>query len=265
VQLNTKTKQEQENKMSKNSKLHELLAVFADTTNAAQAIQNETVNTFAKKADHFRGQTRTVKFFEDGREGENTVDTKEVVTTVHEKLEHASKILGRHYDALLQLEDGNSRAKADVVIDGTVLVADAPATFLLGMENRLKNLRDVFAAIPTLEPSVKWEANAASGGRIFDAPPATTFKTEKTLKSRVLYEATKEHPAQIQQWNEDVPVARIETSHVSGMITPLDKSLMLGRVDKLLSAVKKARQRANAVEVNNRHVAKDFFDYIIGQ
>lgn len=249
---------------AKAPKLHELLAVMADTTNAAQAVMAETLTTFSKKPDHFKGQTRNANFFDASREGENTTDTKEVVTTVHAKLDHTLKIVARHYDALLQLEDGNSRAKADLTIDGTVVFKDAPATFLLGMENRLKSLRDVFAAIPTLEPSIKWEADIATGSSVYTAPPAVSFKTEKTLKSKVLYDATKEHPAQIQQWNEDVPVARIETSHVSGMVTPLAKSGMLGRIDNVISEVKKARQRANSVEVANQRVAKDIFEYIIG-
>ena len=249
--------------MSKTSKLHELLAVMADTTNTAKAIQTETAATFSKKPEHFKGQTRVVKFFDEARAGENTTDTKEIVTDVQKKLNHAFQSIGRHYDALLQLEEANGRAKADLVIDGVTVMTDVPATFLLGMESRLKDLRGMLATIPTLEPSVKWEQIAGSDAYVSD--PQVAFKTEKTLKSKVLYEATKEHPAQIQQWNEDTPVARIETTHLSGMVTPLQKSAMLNRVDTLLSAVKKARQRANAVEVKNLHVAKTLFDFIVGK
>ncbi len=245
-------------------KLHELLAVMADTTNAAAAIGKETLTVFAKKPDHFRGHTKTVRFFDESRAGENTDETKEMVTTVADKLDHLFGVTGRHYDALFQLEEANGRAKADLVVDGVTIMKEVPATFLLGMETRLKQLREVLIAIPTLEMSTKWEADPNLGEGMYRAQPTVTMKGEKTLKSRILVEPTKEHPAQVQQWNEDVPVARIELTHTSSMITPHEKSAMLGRMDKLISAVKKARQRANCVEVGKTKIAKELFEYILG-
>jgi hypothetical protein len=133
------------------------------------------------------------------------------------------------------------------------------------MENRLKAVRDMILAAPTIEPGVRWEADLTAGGHVFVADLAPNFKTEKTVKHKVLYDATDKHPAQIEKWNEDVPVARIETRNFSGMLTPLRKSEILGRVDRLLAAVKQARQRANAVEVENLHVAHAMFAYVLGE
>lgn len=246
------------------AKLHELLAVMADTTNAAQAVTKETVTVFTKKPDHFRGFTKTVRYFDGSRESENTDETKEMVTTVSDKLDYTLQSLGRHYDALLQLEEANGRAKADLVVDGVTIMADVPATFFLGMETRLKTFRDMLLAIPTLEMSTKWEQDATLGDGVYRSPPGVSMKTEKTLKSRILVDPTEHHPAQVQQWNEDVPVARIELTHTSSMITPHAKSAMLSRCDKLIRAVKKARQRANCVEVGDAKIAKDIFDYVLG-
>jgi hypothetical protein len=222
------------------------------------------LTVFAKKPDHFRGHTKTVRYFDESRSGENTDETKEMVTTVQDKLDYMFKSTGRHYDALLQLEEANGRARADLVVNGVTIMKDVPATFLLGMETRLKGLRDVLMAIPTLEMSTKWEADKNLGKGKYRAEPAVTMKGEKTLKSRVLVDPTKEHPAQVQQWNEDVPVARTEVTHTSSMITPSEKSTMLGRIDALISGVKKARQRANCVETKNIKIAKDIFAYILG-
>jgi hypothetical protein len=97
----------------------------------------------------------------------------------------------------------------------------------------------------------------------FVSAPAVNFRGEKTMKHKVLYDATDKHPAQIEKWTEDIPVAKIETVHRSTMLTPLAKSKMLGRVDKLIAAVKAARQRANTVEVEKREIAKSMFDYMI--
>jgi hypothetical protein len=246
------------------TKLHELLAVMADTTNAAQAIQEETKTTFSKKPERFRGGVKTVTFLDVARSGENSVTETALVDTVDSKLEYSFMTLGRHYDALLQLEEANQRAKADLVVDGQTLMQGAPAQFLLGMESRLKSLREVVLAAPTIEPGIKWEADVTAGGHVFVADMAPNFKTEKTVKHKVLYDATDKHPAQIEKWNEDVPVARIETRNISGMLTPLRKSEILGRLDRLLAAVKQARQRATTVEVENLHIAKGMFAYVMG-
>lgn len=245
------------------AKLHELLAVMADTTNSAAAITKETEITFTKKADHFRGHTKTVGFFENSREGENTVEEKQMVSTVADKLDHTFKSIGRHYDALLQLEEANGRAKADLVIDGTTIMKDVPATFLLGMETRLKAVRQLILSIPTLEMSIKWSPDPTLGDGVYRSAPTVAMKTEKVLKSRILVEPTKEHPAQVEKWNEDTPVARIETTHTSSMITPHEKSAMLIKCDKMISAVKKARQRANTVDVKDLSIAKEIFGYIL--
>lgn len=249
--------------MVKTPKLHELLAVLPDTAVAAQTISVETMATFSKKADHFKGQIRDVKFFTEARESENVSDSKELVTTVHEKLDHTATVLSRHYDALLQMEEANGRARADLTVDGMVLMADIPATFLLGMEKRLKQLQDLLLTMPTLEPAVKWEPDPGRGAGIYVSAPTVQMKTEKTLQHKILVAATDKHPAQVEKWNEDVPVARIETTHISGMLTPAEKALIITRVGNLMAAVKKARQRANDTDVKDLRVGKRIFEYLL--
>lgn len=78
---------------------------------------------------------------------------KEMVTTVHDKLDY---MLNQHIvpylDAVLQKERANQDAKADIVVDGIVLAKDVPATFLLGLEEKLKRVHEVLDKIPTLAP-----------------------------------------------------------------------------------------------------------------
>lgn len=247
----------------KPTKLHELLAVIGDRANMAKHVLDETGNTFTKKADHFMGQTRSVTFVDENRAGENTSDTKQVVDTVHSKLDYTFKQIGKHWDALLQLEEANSNAMADLVVDGAVLMENVPATFLLGMETRLKSLREVMLVMPTLNPAMVWSPDESAGDHRWKTDAVQSHRTEKQLRHKVLYEATKEHPAQIEKWYEDRVIANIETVHFSGMPTPAQKSVMLSRVDKLISAVKKARQRANGAEVKDIKIAAAMFDYIL--
>lgn len=249
--------------MSRSTHLHELLAVVADSTNAAQAISTETLVTFTKKPDHFKGQARAVTFFAEARAGENVQDSKELVTTVDAKLDHTFAVLGRNFDAILQVEEANQRASADLVVDGEVVATSVPATFLLGMEKRLKAVRDLILAAPTLDPSLRWSENPAAGEGVFVSDVQVTMRNEKVLQHKILVAATDKHPAQVEKWSEDVPVARIETTQFSGMLSPARKSAMVARCDKLIEAVKMARQRANTVEVRkDLRIAADMFDYI---
>ena len=85
---------------------------------------------------------------------------------------------------------------------------------------------------------------------------------KKVLKNHVKAKATDKHPEQVEIYSEDERVARIITDTWCGMITPAEKSALLGKVDKLLRAVKKARQKANTTEVVDISIGKELFDYI---
>lgn len=249
----------------KKAQLHELLAVEADLTNTTKAMLEEAANTFAKKPDHFKGFVKSLTYFDETRRSEDERGEKALVTTVSDKLNYATNYAARLYDAVLQKEEANQRANADLVVDGTTIGTNLPATFLLGLESRLKAVQQVLLAIPTLDPAMIWSEDAGAGDGIYRAEPQTAKRGEKQVRSKVLYEATKEHPAQIEKWNEDVAVAKIETVHTSAMWTPRKKADVLGRLDKLIRATKKARQRANTVEVSNLRVGKALFDYIQGE
>lgn len=248
------------------SKLYELLAVEADLNNTAKAMIAEAIVTFTKKTEHFMGMSRAVTYFDEGRSGENTSDSKPLVSTVPERLDYTFGHVGRYWDALLQKELANQAATADLEVEGTdgFTITNVPATFLLAIESRLDKLREVVASIPTLDPNTAWVAAPDDGQFIFKAPAKTTFTTEKVLEYKTVAPATDKHPAQVKEWTSDVRVARIETLLTSGAVTPADKSEMLARVDNLLASVKKARSRANGVEVERRHVADQMLGYILG-
>lgn len=244
--------------------LHELLAVEADLQNTVTALINDGITTLSKKPDHFLGHNKSTHFLEASRSGEDTSEDKLVVTTVDEKLDYVFEHVVKYYDALIQKEATNGLAKADLIVNGKVLAKDVPATMLLGLETRLKQIRALCAAAPTLPPAVRWELDPNTGKGIFRSPPATTFKTEKTVKHKVLVEATKEHKAEIEKWNEDVPVARVDTIQFSGMWTVHYKAEVLDRIEQLMVGVKQSRQRANIVEVDKRTIGKELIEFILG-
>lgn len=237
------------------AKLHELLAVEQDLLKTSAAMIADAANTFAKKPDHFLGQTRTTTYFEDSRSGENTSETKPVVTSVDARLDYALKHFGKYLDAVLQKDVANQSAKADLIVDGTTLAKDLPGIYLLGLEQKLSGLREMLAAIPTLAPGAVWNKDDGAGEGFFVSAQTEQLKTEKLNEHKVLYEATDKHPAQIKEYTVDKNVAKIATIHRSGMWTPLKKATVLGNLDKLISATKKARMRANLQDVGNEEIS----------
>lgn len=249
--------------MGKIKQLHEVLAVDQDRANAASAAISETTVTFTKKATHFTGQARTVNFFDEDRQGENTTDTKAIDDTVMSRLEFMGARVAPSYDTLMTKEATNQNATADVVVDGVTIVTAAPSTYLLAMEKRLSALVETYRSIPTLAPSVDWSLDeSAEFAGVYRSSPQAQMKTEKVLGSVVLYDATPEHPAQIKETSQDKSVARIETIHFSGMISPAKKAAMLDRLAKLIAAFKQARQRANTTEIVDMKSGKAIFDYL---
>ena len=246
-------------------KLHEVLAVEQGLQTAAKKINEETIRTFGKKDEHFVETTRAVTHFEEADQKLDTTETKAMVSTVYDKLLYNQVSNIRALDAYLQKEATNQKASADIVVGDQTLATGVPATVLLGLETKLAELRAVYDAIPTLAPGPTWEKDleARSGGGVYRAAsPDVTFRTRKTVRPIIMAPATDHHPAQVQAINEDIPVARITTTHKSGMITSAQKSDLLERVDRLLRAVKRARQRANNTEVEKRNIGKVLFDFI---
>lgn len=245
------------------AKLHELLAVEADKNNIATKLLDESKATLSKKPDHFRGFTKTLTYFAPERAAENGEDTKLVVSTVDENLGYTFVHVSDYFDVILQKELTNQTANADLVVNGIVVAKSLPATFLLGMETRLKGLRAVFEVIPTLPPAINWQADANAGDGHYRGPVTMVPKTEKQVKFVTLAPATEKHPAQVKDWTEDVPVAKIETVEFSGMWTVEQKADALDRLDVLLQSVKKARQRANMAEVVGGKIGDALVNFII--
>lgn len=245
--------------------LHEILAVEGDREGNAKRILTEAKSTFGDKPNLFTASLKSTSMFADNLA---PVPDEHVamVTTVGEKLEYVSSVVAGYFDIVFQKDSANQRATADVVVDGEVLIANAPVTWLLGMETKLKEVRKVLENIPTLQPGIYWEEDPGhEKGSVFRTKhPVKRFKTQKVIKHSVLYEATAQHPAQIEKWNEMENVGEITETVWSGMVSPAVKASILSRADKLIQAVKKARQRANVTEVESCNVGEKLFGYLLG-
>jgi len=241
----------------KMSKLYELLAVESDLRQQANEELKRVKEMFAQGGVRFVGQTIS---FHPVQEGADEVPDEytELASTVDDELELLAGVFGNYLNVTIQKEVANTNTEAES--EEFDFLNGLPAPALLNLESRLEDLKKVYELIPTLDPSERWEFDNQRGCFVSDLRVA--FRTAKVPKSFVAYEATKEHPAQVQVFNEDVPTHRRETMIYSGALTVADKRDRLERISILISQVKKARQRANDVEITPDELADRIFGYI---
>jgi len=189
-------------------------------------------------------------------------ERKRVQYTVKTGLADTQEALTSLFDMVATLDVANCEATASVVVDGDVIIEKIPVTYLLFLDKELKDIRTQVAKLPILDPAETWtwseEANA------YATDPHETTKTKKVLKNHIKYEATKEHPAQVETYSEDVIIGTWETVAFSGAIPQAEKNEIIVRVDKLLDAVKSARECANGTVAKKQTVAKSIFKYLFG-
>lgn len=246
------------------AKLHELLAVESNLSTQANKTRGELIETFHKKRHLFEEKLTT---FTPNTEG--AVPVKEaqsdIQSTVGKEISWVSGVLAKALDVSHQVDVANTLAKADVVTeDGDTVLKDVPATSLLQLEKRIKEVQDLVSAIPTLDPAKGFRSDEQKEKGIYQARAITKARTKKVPQVLELAPATKEHPRQTQVYMEDVAIGTIQEQEWSAMLTPAIKSDLLGRCDVLLRAVRKARAKANEVEVEvaGNKIGKKLLDFI---
>ena len=258
-----------ENKNKRNPFLHEILAVEPEIKGNAERARSQAAETFRVKQAHFTGMRRTYRpFAVDEAVGEDTSERLEadtrLVTTVPEELERAFQDISKAIDLGYQIDEANTSARGDIIVDDVTLAQNVPATFLLQLEKRLKEVRTLFKEIPTFDPVRIWSVDPGADKKYaLRAEPVVTIRKQRTRKYNVMYEATKEHPAQVDVVEVDEPVGEIRSYDWTGMISPGKKAALLDQLEKLLAGVKRARSRANEVEVDNqKKIASALFEYL---
>jgi hypothetical protein len=231
-------------------KLHELLAVEGSLETQAMKCLADLTNTFEKKR-HLFEEKRTVFVSNEENKPPVTETQSDLQTTVAKEIEWLTPMLSKMLDASYQVSEANTVARADVIDEaGKTILGGVPATSLLELEKRLQTLHGFLTSIPTLDPAKGFKADEQRGAGVYQAREVTKTRTKKVQKPVVLYEATKEHPAQVQLAGEDVPVGSIHEKEWSGLMTPADKSKLLARCESLTRAVRQARSKANEAPVD---------------
>ncbi len=187
-------------------------------------------------------------------------ENKKVVARAENIVKLTLDRLVEQYDLAATRDYGNCVAKSDVEVDGKVLLKDVPVAHLLFLEKRVDDLLTFIRKLPTLDPTENWDYNASQD--LFATAPVQTARTKKIARALVLYEATKEHPAQVKEITEDVQSGTWSTIKYSSAVPLQRRNEMLRRAEDLQKALKFAREKANATEVEEKKLGRAILDYI---
>jgi hypothetical protein len=241
-------------------KLCEIIAVVSGKKGEVEKAVTEAYHKF-QKGDLFDGLSRTYRpRTEDGEQLPS--ESKQPQLRVTDLITEACMRWGELFDLTLTLDAGNCIARADVEVDGKVVVKDIPVSTLLFLEKQLANIHAFVSKLPTPDPAEVWSYNDQQD--MLTTNVRQTARTKKVQKPLVLFPATKEHPAQTQLITEDVIAGDWSQTLFTTRIPAQQKNDMLARVGKLQDAVKVARERANGIEVERRRAAEAVLGFVFG-
>jgi hypothetical protein len=239
-------------------KLNQVIAVVAGKKKKATDTLTEAYHKI-QKAPLFDGINRTYQPKDE--DGERLPpEAKQIQVKVGDLIKESVAALTEMYDVVATQDWANCTARADVKVDGQVVLAGVPVTHLLFLEKQLNEVATFVGKFPTLDPAETWSYSETADQ--WSTPPSESTRTKKVPKAFVKYEATKEHPAQVETFHEDVLVGFWRTVKSSGAVPAKQKNQTLERVRKLHEAVVQAREEANSVEASPVSVGKEVFGFI---
>jgi hypothetical protein len=240
------------------AKLNQIIAIekgvkgqsLRDLTDAHQLLQ---------KPSMLNGISRTYRPKDE--EGEQLPpESTRVQVKAEEVIEQTVEILVKLFDVTATKDWANTKARADVVVNGKVLLAQVPATYLLFLEKQLVDIHTFVKKLPVLDAADTWTFDASSD--CWATEPAQTIKTKKIPRNHVKAEATEHHPAQVEVYYEDVAIGYWRTVKFSGALPAKRVNDLLERVETLQQAVKFAREEANSIDVEDQKLGETIFRYI---
>jgi len=231
--------------MAKQHRLSQIIAVEKQVKSRVNS-EGAELHKLNQKPDLFSGMTRTYeRKSEDGEELPS--EQKLVQYRAQENLANWAHMWAELLDVVATKDWGNVKARANLVVNGEVLVQEAPVTYLIWLEKQLEDFRTFVDNLPVLDPSKAWRFDSATGLNITE--PVRTARHKKVPRVLVKVEATEHHPAQAEIVHDDVLVGYWSQLFTSGALPDPRRRQLLQRVDALRKAVKEAREEANSLKV----------------
>lgn len=240
------------------TKLHQILPLEASAKNKAHQVLGQ-VHHLLERTPLLNGHSRV--YTPKNEDGDQLPPESQLVQVRGtEQLTLVQQVMNRLFDLTLTKEVANQQAVADIVVGDVTILAEVPVTYLLFLEKSLTDLRTFFRKLPLLDPSVVWTWDETTSTWRSDVQETTRQK--KVPKAFVKYQATKEHPAQVDVFTEDVLEGTWALTRFSGAFQKGQVDEFVEKIEALLDAVKVARSKANEVEAVKQD-ASALLDYLL--
>jgi hypothetical protein len=231
--------------MAKQTRLSQVIAVEKQIKSRVNSEGGE-LHKLNQKPELFNGMTRNYE--RKSEEGEELPPEQKLVQNrASENLNLWATMWAELLDVVATKDWGNVKASADLVVEGRLLVKDAPVTYLIWLEKQLEDFRTFVDHLPVLDPARAWRSDSATG--LYITEPVRTARHKKVPRVLVKVEASEHHPAQAEIVHDDVLVGYWSQLFTSGALPEPRRRQLLGRVDSLRKAVKEAREEANSMRV----------------
>jgi hypothetical protein len=244
-------------------RLNQIIALVGGEKPRAQSEITQLAHV-VQKPDLFNGMSRS--YDPRDEEGEKLPSEEfHVRHRVSEATDRATTAWTKLWDLVACQDQTNCSpgARASVAVNGTVLLQDVPAVYLIFLEKQLAEVHSFVSKLPTLDPTKQWQfSDEADSWR---TAPTTKTRTKKVPRNHIKAPATDHHPAQVEVYHEDMIVGDWTTVEFSGAIPEAQKREYLTRIRQLIDAVKVAREEANGCDVVEAQTGKVLFDYIFSE
>lgn len=242
------------------TKLNQIIAVANGKKTGSQKSLTDIYQKLSK-TELFSGISRVYHPDDDGGETLPS-ETKLLQMKSSDAIGEAKRALTELFDVTLTQDFANTQAKADVIVDGEVVLSNVPVTYLLFLEKQITDIGTFVSKLPTLDPAEQWVFDSNTDS--YRTNPTVSNRTKKVLRNHVKAEATDKHPAQVEVYSEDVKVGEWSTVKFSGAIPAKEKNEISSRISRLSDAVKFARETANNLDVERQTAGEAVLEYIFG-
>jgi hypothetical protein len=167
------------------------------------------------------------------------------------------------WDTEANVDYGNASVTADVVVDGDVLIEAAPVPYLLFLEGQVEHTLAYLRKAVVLGDDQVWTRDPGSG--MYRSETSTSQRNVKDVDYRTLSEAKviDGHAFEAKHVKVDTTKLVGNWSHtaLSGALSLIDRRELVAKGEKLLKAVRTAREEANATRVSKQNIAVTVLDW----
>jgi hypothetical protein len=171
----------------------------------------------------------------------------------------ARELLGHLFDVTATKDYGNTRAAADVIVKGKVLISDAPVPYLLFLEDMINEMITELSKVQVRPLSDDWNPTDTPG--LYRTDVVRTPRLAKFKEWRAITQPTQWQQAEVREVTEDKQAGTWIEYKMSGALPADRKKAILDHLRTLKDAVQYARVQANTTKIPEMEVSKPLFDY----